>query len=63
MKKLDLTTIPNSGLATLLSMYETKLKEAHKQEEAASSSIDALFEEAENRDISLYKMYENERQF
>lgn len=61
MKNLDLTTITVSGLAAILTKYETELIDANNKHEVACLNIENIFDEAKSRGIDLYTTYENER--
>lgn len=61
MDKINLKEIPTSGLAAMLTKYETEYLDAANKHNKAHISIESLVNEAESRGVNLYELYKSER--
>lgn len=59
--KINLKEIPTSGLAAMLTKYETEYFIATEKHSDAWMVIENLLDEAETRGVNLLELYKNER--
>lgn len=61
MTEINLKEIPTSGLAAMLTKYETEYVTATEKHNTAWEAIESLLDEAETRGVNLLELYKNER--